>query len=207
MERLLREDMKMLDYSSLIHPDPSHDDTLDSFRGKIEELERQASPKYLLIIWPGIISDGDPDSVLSALKGLAHRGCRIAALNEFPTKGLSDPAFAGKLFLIQANAEKGFELLCGHIKEQMTNGSRVLLVHASQQFQSAQRRRELYKYYLDKCPLDHDPLITNSWDYDESRVSSPPYPTTYTRTGPTSSVRVTTRTIRWECSSCGLSGI
>jgi len=168
MERLLDEDMRMLDCSSFIHPAPHRERTLWDFRRKLDSLRQ---PDYLLIIWPGIVIDDDPDSVLSSLKRLITRGCRIAALNEFPKKGLSDSALFGKLFLITANAKKGFELLCGYIKNQITGDSRVLLVNASQQFQSAVKRKELYQQQLNEYHLRHDSLSIESWDYDECRAT------------------------------------
>jgi ABC-type sugar transport system substrate-binding protein len=167
-ERLLELDMKLLDCSPLTGTDLP-ENMFQDVRLKLVDLNnRQPCPEYLLIMWPGgLVQNDENASILSSLRNLAQRGCRIVSLNELPTDVFRDLVFSDRPHVIDINPEYGIELLCGYIKQQM-KGGRVLLIYPNPVSQFLGKRRRLYERYL--VPHRIEFIETNTWQYEEARA-------------------------------------
>lgn len=168
MEKLVEEGIRMLDVCPAIDP-ASVGHTLWNFREKIHDLAERHSPKYLLAIWPGILTDSEQDTVIADLKRLARKGCRIAFINEFPQINRLDPDFAGKVFFIRMDVHRAIVLLCRYIKTQIHHQSHVLLIHASQEFNVAKERKTLYEKVLLEHDLTFESREIPSWSAEHTR--------------------------------------
>ncbi len=169
LTQLVGEGLKLLDYCPPIER-TGEPHTLWHFREQIQNLADKENPRYLLAIWPGLCSDDDQGYVLTALRRLARRGCRIAFINEFPEIDASDRDFSGKVCRVHVDINRAIELLCQFIKRHINPSSHVLLIHACQDFQVAQQRKTLYEQALHRHQLTFKPREIPSWDAEHART-------------------------------------
>ncbi|MBS1827997.1 MAG: DUF4062 domain-containing protein [Acidobacteria bacterium] len=165
---------RLRDHGMFLRPCPTFR-SLPDFRSVIRDLAQGPIPRYLFLIWPEIVSDSRSDSVLEQLEILGNAGCRIVALNEFPKPkpGARSPS-PRNLFILKATSRNGVNLLCGEVAKYAKPGQ-VLLVHASQLYQSAKDRKLFFEQQLSSLGLisgNLDEHITlDTWDRDDAYVA------------------------------------
>lgn len=168
MEKLITKGITPLDYCPRIDLSDKNQ-TLINFREKIDELVTNERPNYLLVIWPGLSADANPHLVIERLKMLAKIGCRIGFINEFPKIDQQDKEFVKKVAFFCFDDEKAINLLCNYLKGKKSGN--ILLIHASQGFETARKRKKLYEQAMADYKFTFKSIEIESWDAAQAKTA------------------------------------
>lgn len=173
IENLVKEGIKLLDYCPQITVgDDAH--TILNLQEKItniSNLPSDKSPDYLLLLWPYLANDQDQKQVISLLKKLVKRGCRIAFINEFPDLDEADPDFSGKVVYVSVDESQAIKYLCQYIKNHISMNGRVLLINANQNFKVAKKRKNIYEDTLCQHGIVFKSRDISSWEMEDAKIA------------------------------------